>query len=296
MAEIKCGKCGRGSPEVVMALLNKGGVWECSECVKCWVCMKSVETHDLSLWRGHWMHSSCIKCRCGDEWLLSSSVVREDGGRRVCSFCNGCECGVEKCTFLRGFRDSDRHRLRAQDRGRKNPEHVLVAVGGKLLVDVHRPCGDCGEWCGRTDLVEMESPPAKKKCDKCGKCVHGNKEGLRPYYTWNGVGSYADVMKVEAVGHRECIACAVCGELAKDTPKTRDTWVEKDGVVTHAGCYKCEDAGCGKAIATQMITKGVYDGEEKYVHIKCWNAHKKKRKAEEKEGRDGGRKKRKVVV
>ena len=28
MAEVKCGKCGKGGDDVVMALLNNGGVWE----------------------------------------------------------------------------------------------------------------------------------------------------------------------------------------------------------------------------------------------------------------------------
>lgn len=263
----------------------------------CWVCTEPLISYGIVQLNGNWVHTGCIACRCcGDAWLSTSSVVRNEGGRRVCSHCTGCECGVKKCTFTRECEGYERGQLRAQNHGREKPKRVLVKVGGKLVVDVHRPCGECGEWCGRTDMLEMESPPAKKRCDKCDKCVHPGKDALFPHYSWNGVGSYEQSLEVEPIGHRECVACAVCGKLAKDTPSTRNAWVEKDGVVTHAGCLTCEDPGCGKAIPTQKITRAVYPGEpaEKYVHIKCWNAHKKKRKADEKAAQPPTVKRRKV--
>lgn len=299
MAAAGCVTCG-GRGGDASALLWGGGVFECSGCKKCWVCAQPLRTAGIVLLNGNWVHTGCITCRCGDMWLRTSSVVREEGGRRVCLYCTGCECGVEKCTFARVLVETDRHKLRAQNRGNTKPQHMLVKVGGKLVVDVHRPCGECGEWCGRTDMLEMESPPAKKRCDKCDKCVHRGKDALFPHYSWNGVGSYEQSLEVEPIGHRECVTCSVCGKLAKDAPSTRNVWIEKDGVVTHAGCFTCEDPGCGKVIPTQKITRAVYPGEpaEKYVHIKCWNEHKKKRKADEKAAeqaeRRGGIKRRKV--
>lgn len=273
----------------------------------CWVCAQIVSSYNAVRLNGNWVHADCITCRCcGDAWLSTSSVVRDEGSRRVCSHCNGCECGVKKCTFTRECEGYERSQLRAQNHGTEKPQHVLVKVGGthivaarKLIVDVHRTCADCGEWCGRTDMLEIDSPPAKKTCDKCDKCVHRGKDAVFPSYSWSGVGSYAQSMEVEVepIGHRECITCAVCGKNGKDTPSTRNVWVERDGVVTHVGCFTCDDPGCGKAIPTaQKITRAVYPGEpaEKYVHVKCWNAHKKKRKAAEKAAHPHTVKRRKV--
>ncbi len=253
------------------------GLWECSNCQKCWVCQKSLFTgiESVALSYGNWVHAHCRTCNCGEPWRASTSVVRTNGSRRICSYCNGCECNNEACLYKHSYCMNNFRSELKQIRGENNPRHVLVLVGEKLLVDVHRPCGSCGGICEREDMLDCENPPPKKNCDKCGKCLH--VEGsVCPYYPMNGT--------EDPVGHRSCVNCSVCGESAANTPKTRDVWVEKDGIITHAGCFVCEDECCGKAIATQKIVKDHCDTNViKYVHLQCFNANKRKRKFAEKE-------------
>jgi len=258
------------------------GQWTCCVCVTCPVCKQALGTGSVRMFANSLVHQDCaLHQSCGKLLHPDNTCVRPNG-TIACNYCTGCQCGRDACVYRVdrpvGYRY--RFQLRVDD-----PKYrCLIVADGKMVIPEHRLCGEegCNEWCERTDELGCDRPRAAVICVHCRKapgaprCVHAS-DGVCPMYS--GTGSDGIMVVDPPVGHIECVKCNKCGQYASHTAKTNNAWVYKDGVLTHASCFACEDPACGKTIKYARFTRVQDEAGARYVHTKCYRADKK-RKAE----------------
>ena len=266
-----CSSCKKTFEEHAVGIVIGGKFW-CTSCVKCTVCQLSMACGSITTVGNDIVHKECIvHNHCGHS-LFPNNFYRTADGKLNCSFCTGCQCGFPACEYTTESHVWKRN-LFLKDR--KSEVHRLILSEGKAIVPAHRPCGakGCREWCDTSYELNNPFPVCNRVCDTCGKCEHFNGGVFAEYPCPFDEG----VIEIDPylIGHREHVKCEECGILAKCTAPTYDHWVVKDNRVTHAKCFRCEDPNCGEKKKCRIVI-AKYGKENKYVHITCYRAWKKR--------------------
>lgn len=269
--EIVCSLCGKVFQEHAVSIVI-GGKFRCCSCVKCTVCLAPMTPGSIALVGNDIVHKKCIVHEPCRNSLFPNNFYKTAEGTLACSYCTGCQCGAPECQYTTTSPSGERRRFLLK---RKSEVHRLLLLGGKPVLPAHRPCGveGCEEWCDTNHDLCNPSPVCARVCNTCGKCEHVNGGVFEEYsIQWD-----AGIKQIEPylIGHKECVKCAECRKSAKCTPPTYNHWVVKDGRVTHAMCFKCEDPNCGEKKKARIVV-AQYGDETKYVHIMCYRAWKKK--------------------
>lgn len=151
---MRCETCGKEGGELKAAILLDGKL-NCGKCMKCWGCGSELGFGGITRVNGNWMHTNCVTCSCGYVMTENTSVLVKRGVR-ACLACSGCECGDDECQNVDNFIGVSKCR-------------IVVTKDHELLLDMHRPCVDCGEWCLQTIGENGFGGRGEPRCDGCHK-------------------------------------------------------------------------------------------------------------------------------
>lgn len=209
--------------------------------------------------------NSMWNCNFCNRWCSHVSVRRNVNGFVLCDRCGYCECGKPGCWRTRVALDINRVRRESAQSGA-----VFDCSNPRYVAYIHRPCVECGMWCGHTEQRYTLYPAPIKRCPLCKKCLHSNFRTTVCRMIYRGEEKTVRV-------HTDCAACVRCGVMSV-MEKTSNIvlqckpsfpFEEPTYYVMCVRCVPC--AVCGESHKTRRVNSNRFIGTKRtvWVHDAC---------------------------